>query len=40
MSLIWASQEMFASEGYIEVMEWWKETELIELFLELHIVDN
>ncbi len=24
---------MCASEGYVEVMEWWKEMELIELFI-------
>jgi hypothetical protein len=24
---------MCASKGYVEVMEWWKETELIELFI-------
>jgi hypothetical protein len=32
MSSIWASQECVC-EGYIEVMEWWKEMELIELFI-------
>jgi hypothetical protein len=24
---------MCANEGYIEVLEWWKEMELIELFI-------
>jgi hypothetical protein len=27
-------------EGFIEVMDWWKEVELVELFLKLHIVGN
>jgi hypothetical protein len=31
---------MCVREAFIEVLEWWKQTELIELFPMLHIVDN
>jgi hypothetical protein len=31
---------MCARKGFIEVREWWKQMELIELFLMLHMVDN
>jgi hypothetical protein len=31
---------MCARDGFIEVLEWWKQMELIELFLMLHVMDN
>jgi hypothetical protein len=32
--------KMCVREGFIEVMDWWKEVELLELFLKLPIVDD
>jgi hypothetical protein len=34
------TRRMYAREGFVAVMEWWKQMELIELFWKLHIVDN
>ncbi len=34
------TRRMYAREGFVAVMEWWKQMELIELFWKLHMVDN
>jgi hypothetical protein len=31
---------MCVREGFIEVVDWWKEVELVELFWKLHKVDK
>jgi hypothetical protein len=36
----WSFTTICARRGFIEVLKWWKEMELIQLFLMLCIVDN